>query len=101
MIIYNVTIKVESSIAQQWKQWLLEVHIPEVMNTNCFVDHKVLRLLNVDESEGPTYVVQYVAETENDYNRYIDQFAEELRNKSKQKWQDKFIAFRTVMEDVQ
>lgn len=101
MIIYNVTIKVESSIATQWKSWLLEEHIPEVMNTNCFVDHKVLRLLNVDESDGPTYIVQYIAESEDDYNRYIDEFADELRKSSTDKWQGRFIAFRTVMEDVQ
>jgi hypothetical protein len=101
VIIYNVTTKVDSSIALQWINWLLQEHIPEVMNTDCFVDHKVLRLLNVDESEGPTYVVQYIAETEDDYNRYIDQFADKLRKRSTEKWKDKFIAFRTVMEDVQ
>lgn len=101
MIIYNVTIKVESSIAKQWKNWLLEEHIPEVMNTKCFVDYKVLRLLNIDETDGPTYVVQYVAKTEDDYKRYIDEFADELRKRSTEKWQNRFIAFRTVMEDVQ
>lgn len=101
MIIYNVTIKIDSSIAQEWKQWLFEEHIPEVMNTNCFMDHKVLRLLNVDESDGPTYVVQYFAETEVDYNKYINEFADELRKKSTEKWQGRFTAFRTIMEDVQ
>ena len=45
MIIYNVTIKVEAQIADEWLQWLLNEHIPAVIQTNCFVEYKVLRLL--------------------------------------------------------
>ncbi|HEY1022825.1 MAG TPA: DUF4286 family protein, partial [Flavisolibacter sp.] len=63
MIIYNVTIKVDASIADAWLAWLLEEHIPEVMQTGCFSDKKVVRLLEVDESEGPTYAIQYSAES--------------------------------------
>ncbi|MFL5741830.1 MAG: DUF4286 family protein, partial [Flavisolibacter sp.] len=32
MIIYNVTVKVESQISAVWMQWLLEEHIPDIMN---------------------------------------------------------------------
>ncbi len=31
--IYNVTIKAEKKIAADWLQWLLNKHIPEVMET--------------------------------------------------------------------
>ena len=101
MIIYNVTIKVEQSIADQWLQWLLNEHIPDIMQTGCFSSHKVVRLLEVDESEGPTYAIQYHADSKADYNRYIEMHATTMRQKSVDKWGNRFIAFRSVMQVVQ
>lgn len=100
MIIYNVTIKVDASIAEDWLMWLLEEHIPQVMKTACFSDYKVVRLLEVDDSEGPTYAVQYNAESKAAYNRYIQVYATDLRNQSQQKWGELIIAFRSVMQVV-
>jgi penicillin-binding protein-related factor A (putative recombinase) len=100
MILYNVTIKVHSSINNEWLQWLKEEHINEVMETNCFTSHKILRLLEIDEAEGPTYAIQYFAESKALYNLYIEKFASEMRNRSFAKWGDKFIAFRSVMQIV-
>ena len=100
MIIYNVTIKVEASIAEAWLQWLLNEHIPEVMSTKCFTEYKVVRLIEVDDTEGPTYAIQYSAEAKADYNRYIELYAPEMRQRSYEKWGDSFIAFRSVMQVV-
>jgi hypothetical protein len=58
-LIYNVTIKVEATIADEWLRWLQDEHIPDVMATGCFSNYKIVRLLEVDESEGPTYAVQH------------------------------------------
>lgn len=100
MIIYNITIKVEASIAEDWLQWLLKEHIPSVMATNCFIDYKVVRLLEVDDSEGPTYAIQYNAESKADYNRYIEIHSSKMQKLSFEKWSDSFIAFKSVMEVV-
>lgn len=97
MIIYNVTIKVDHSISEEWLNWLRDEHIPEVINTGCFTKATILRLLEIDESDGLTYAVQYHAESKALYNRYIREFADELRRKGTDKWGDKFIAFRSVM----
>lgn len=100
MILYNVTIKIQSSIHEAWIQWLKEEHVPEVLATKCFTKATVLRLLEVDDSDGPTYAIQYFAESKSDYNRYIENFAGEMRSKSFDKWGDQFIAFRSVMAVV-
>ncbi|HEY0355868.1 MAG TPA: DUF4286 family protein [Flavisolibacter sp.] len=100
-IIYNVTLKVNKSIADQWLQWLLKEHIPDVMGTGCFTHYRVVRLLEVDESEGPTYAVQYHALSKADYNRYITIHSTKMRDRSYDKWGEQFIAFRTVMQLVQ
>jgi hypothetical protein len=100
MIIYNVTIKVHQSIQHEWLQWLKDVHLPEVMDTACFTHHTILRLLEIDDSEGPTYAIQYFAESKALYNLYIDKYAAEMRDRSFRQWGDKFIAFRSVMQIV-
>ncbi len=76
--------------------WLLLEHIPDVMNTDCFVTYKVLRLLEADDKEGPTYTIQYIAENIESYKKYISDFALELRNKTFEKWGDAFVAFRLL-----
>lgn len=100
MFIYNVTIKLEEAIHEQWLQWLKEEHIPDVIATGCFTRATVLRLLETDDSEGPTYAIQYFAESKANYNRYIEKFAPEMRQRSFDKWGNRFIAFRSVMEVV-
>jgi len=101
MIIYNVTIKVSKSIADNWLQWLKEEHIPEVKGTGCFTNANILQLLEIDDDEGPTYAIQYFAESREKYDFYIENFADLMREKSYQKWGDQFIAFRSVMKIVQ
>ena len=101
MIIYNVTIKVHDSIKTEWLVWLKKEHIPEVMDTGCFTGFTILHLLEIDDSEGPTYAIQYKAESKALYNQYIEKFAPILRQKTFEKWGDKFIAFRSVMQVVQ
>jgi hypothetical protein len=100
MIIYNVTIKLDESIHQQWLNWLQDIHIPDVIATGCFTKATILRLLEIDDSEGPTYAIQYFAESKANYNRYIEKLAPEMRQRSFDKWGNSFIAFRSVMQVV-
>lgn len=100
MFIYNVTIKLEESIHEQWLDWMLNQHIPEMISTGCFTKGKVLRLLEIDDEEGPTYAIQFSAESKANYNRYIEKFAAEMRQRSFDKWGNRFIAFRSVMQVV-
>lgn len=100
MIIYNVTVKTDHSITEAWLNWLREEHIPDILQTGCFTDARVLRLLEVDESDGITHAVQYHADSKAQYNRYIREFADSMRKKSTEKWGEKMIAFRSVMQIV-
>lgn len=100
MIIYNVTIKLDESIHEQWLSWLQDIHIPEVIATGCFTKATVLRLMEIDDSEGPTYAIQYFAESKALYNKYIELHAPEMRQRSFDKWGNSFIAFRSVMQVV-
>lgn len=98
MVLYNVTVKADKSIADAWVAWMKEEHIPELMKTGLFVDSKLFKLLEVDEEDGVTYAAQYFCKDMDDYNSYIDNHAAEMRAKGLDKFKDKFIAFRTLME---
>lgn len=100
MIIYNVTTKLDHSIAAEWLLWIRNEHIPDITGTGCFSHAVVLRLIEVDETEGPTYAVQYHATNKTSYNRYIGEFADEMRKKAMDKWGNRFISFRSVLEVV-
>ena len=100
MIVYNVTTKVDTAVAEEWLQWLKEEHIPEIINSGCFKHANILQLLETDNTDGPTYAVQYFAESKALYNLYIEKFAPVMRQKSFDKWGNKTIAFRSLMKVV-
>lgn len=100
MFIYNITLKIQGAIHTDWLKWLKEVHIPDVMRTGCFAGFRIVRLLEIDDSEGPTYAVQYETESKALYNLYLEKFAGEMRRQSFEKWGDRFIAFRSLMQIV-
>ena len=100
MIIYNVTVKVENAIHESWVQWMRVTHMPDVLGTGCFTNAVMLRLLETDDSEGPTYAIQYHASSKAFYNRYISNYADEMRKRAIDRWGPQFIAFRSVMQVV-
>lgn len=100
MLVYNVTTHLHWNIHEDWLRWMQEVHIPEVLETGCFTGSSLLRLLEVDEAEGPTYAVQYHAATHADYQRYLAEHASRLRQSSIAVWGNRVIAFRSLMELV-
>ncbi len=100
MILYNVTVKIDASIHDEWVQWMKEEHIPEVMSKGFFTEYRMLRLLEQDESDGLTFAIQYLSNTMADYELYKEKFAPALQQQVLDKYEGKFVAFRTLMEVV-
>ena len=100
MIVYNITVKITPAIEADWIQWQKEEHIPEIMASRLFTGYKFFRLLEQEEADGITYIIQYFTSSLENYRQYINKFAPALREKALAKWGDQFIAFRTVMEVV-
>ena len=100
MIVYNISIRIIPEIEDEWVRWQKEEHIPDVMSSGQFTEYKFYRLLEQHEPGGITYVVQYFASSLENYNRYINDTSPILRQKALDKWGNKFIAFRTIMEVV-
>jgi hypothetical protein len=100
MIIYNVTVNVEDSIHLDWLSWMKSKHLKDVVGTGCFTSYRMCRLLATQDT-GVTYAIQYFAPSLDDYHRYDQQFAPKLRQEVIDRYQDKFVAFRTLMEVVE
>ncbi|MCS6821508.1 MAG: DUF4286 family protein [Microscillaceae bacterium] len=102
MIVYNVTLNVDEKIHQEWLQWMREVHIPEVLATGLFIEHKFLRLLSHEaENTGFTYAVQYFLPDLPTYETYRLHYAPALQAQTTAKFGDKVVAFRTILETVE
>ena len=99
MIIYNVTINIDADIHQEFIAWMRATHIPEVMETGYFTDHKVCKIIG-DESTGINYAIQYTAKNMDDYEAYKQLFAPILQKKVVDRYGSKMIAFRTLLEVI-
>ena len=97
-IIYNVTSKVDQGISAAWLKWIREVHIAELVDTGCFTHAIILRLLETDDTDGPTYAVQYHARSKALYNQYITRYSQDMQQKSTALWGNKVISFRSVLQ---
>lgn len=99
MIIYNVTISIQdSSIEQEWLQWMKQIHVPDVMKTNKFLEYKICKVLVDDES---TYAIQFSCKDQETLNDYLENDAPKLMDEHNQKFREKFGAFRTFLQLIE
>ena len=100
MFVYNITITIDPAIETAWVNWQTKEHIPDVMASGQFIDYKFYRLLEQNETDGITYVIQYFSSSIDHYNTYAEAFSPALHQKAFDKWGNQFIAFRTIMQSV-
>lgn len=100
MILYNITINVTPDIEEDFIAWMKQVHIPEVLETGIFDDHKFFRLLHDSEDGSTNYCIQYFTESIEKMMEYEKQHAALLRAKTQERYQDKAISFRTLLETI-
>lgn len=99
MILYNITTKVDWSVHDEWLEWMKEKSIPDLVDT-FFFDFKMLRLLHIDDTDGPTYAVQYFTESIALYKKFVVIQLNIHSQKESNKWGNNVISFSTVMEVV-
>ncbi len=100
MIVYNITTKVRWDILEGWLTWQLEEQIPATMTTKSFDEYQLYRLLEQEEEEGPTFVIQYFTTTMERYQQFVAEFAPALQQEGWDKWGNGFIAFRTLLSSL-
>ncbi|MBM3169987.1 MAG: DUF4286 family protein [Bacteroidetes bacterium] len=98
MRMYNVTVHVEASIETTWLDYMMNRHIPDVMNTGCFIEARISKLESDEDRGGLTFSIQYGAESKEKLREYQQNFAPTLQAEHLQKFGQKCLAFRTEMD---
>ena len=100
MLIQNNTFKVDLGIAAGWYRWQQEHFIPEVMKTGLFTEYRCYELLDQDPRDGKTYVIQFWASDKNLHDAFLLEFDEQLQRMAIQRWGDRVVGFRTLLESL-
>lgn len=99
MIIYSVTVNIEDAVLEDWLSWMKNKHIPDVMNCGIFTEYRMLRVISRNEGEeGSSYNIQYSCPSMADLHKYQVQFAPKLQKEHQDRYEGKFVAFRTLLE---
>lgn len=100
MVIYNVTVSIDLSVANDWLSWMRSKHIPDVLKTGCFLECRLSRV-NGEEEGGLTYSVMYLAKDQATLDRYQAEFAPALQQDHADRYLGKFAAFRTTLDLIE
>lgn len=98
MIIYAVTINIDSDIEEEWLNWMKKTHAPEVLATKCFIESKIYKVL--EGEEDCSYIIQYLCKDMQIFQNYQQNFSRVLQEKHTKKYEGKFIASRTLLKII-
>ena len=100
MIIYNITVSVDSQKADEWLNWMRTKHIPDVMATACFTEGKISRIQGGVEGEM-TFSIMYLCASDELIKIYTEQHAPLLQKEHSEKFTGYFAAFRTLLNVIE
>ncbi len=100
MIKYNVTVKIETALSEEWLSWMNKKHIPDVMATGLFRHCSLSELFHPKDEEGRTFSIQYDCHNEDDLNNYFENHAKELQQEHADRYRNKYVAFRTILKEI-
>ena len=99
MLLFNVTVIIEEDSAADWLQWMQESHIPQLMDRECFVSHRLLKIVD-SPNEGLSYCIQFIAEDEARHQTFLDLHEQLFIAEMYNRYPNKLVTFSTLMEFV-
>ncbi len=96
-VLYNVTVKVDSAVHQEWLEWMKKVHVPAVMATGCFDSYRITRIMEDPDEHGVGFAIQYVSPDADTFRKYHEVHAAALQKDHSDNFGGKYAAFRTAM----
>ncbi len=100
LYISNETFKVDWSIHEDWLEWVNDILIPAINESSNTQWVQLVKLLDLDEGDGPTYALQTGLASKSDYNRFAEIEMPPLMQGAHSRWGQRFLGFRTLMEVV-
>ena len=94
-VIYTVRVTIATADKAEWVGWMEQEHLPAVMATGCFLRGGMAREVEPAPAEGTvTFVMEYLAPSRLEYDRYRTQYAPGLQQASAARFGGRFSATR-------
>jgi hypothetical protein len=87
-------------IHDSWLAWMKSERIPEIMHSKLFYQYQMVRLLEIDDADGPTYAVQFYTDSMEKYEQYLAEFMQQHNTSGVKKWGIQTVEFNTLMQIV-
>ena len=72
MYLYNITYRVENTVFDAWKSWVLEKNIPSIMSLGLPSPFRFCALLGEENVDAQTYALQFKCESWETFLQYRD-----------------------------
>lgn len=96
MVIYEVSLEVDSQIYQAYLDWLKKIHIPEVLESPGFLKAELLFQPETSALNSPVIRSLYYVDSQESLKNYLEKRAPALRASGVERWGDRFKAQRQV-----
>ena len=95
MYIYCVKSRVNNEIVSAWESFFVDMHLDDLVKTGFFTHYEFTKLQS-DDPMSSHYISNYYYQTPEDLDRYMDEFAAELRNDVVSRFKGKFQSGREI-----
>lgn len=99
-MLYTVYIAVDEDRADEWEDWMDDVHIPDVIDTGCFEHATLARSEAGDTPHRRAYRVVYVAWSEEAFDEYQSDHAAALQADHTERYEGAFEASRDILSVI-
>jgi len=101
MFVYSITSIVKKEAEDEWLSWMKDSHIPEILRTGYFNNHKFYKVrIPTNSSNEVTYFSHYECESIDQYISYAEKEAPRLQAEVHAKFLGKVTSARMVMESI-
>ena len=83
---YEVNMEVDSSIAEEWVEYMRSEHIPEVMQTGVFSSCQFLRIIEPAKEGFECFRITYEAKNLSAIQEYRSEMSPELQRKHNERY---------------
>lgn len=96
-MLYVVHIAVDNTRLAEWKAWMYDAHVDDVLATGCFERAIALRVPDADTGSRTAFRIEYLARSAADLERYQREFAPPLQHDHTSRFEGAFSARRELL----
>lgn len=98
MVIVNITLKIDPALRSSLMAWIRESYIPLQLARGGVLEYRLCRLLDQDDSEGLTEVLQFMLPDQAAYRRWQELPSSSLPGLLDPRFREACVIFQTAME---